>query len=135
MSDLGPVLSNESEVKFTLPEVALDMCEHAEEFKNWVDDHLRDLDLTDLVTINEMILLLTLRYNDWYNRVSKPHRNRVGDRGHRCIFHVFMETLNHLANARTKVDPPVYYPTVPQPGFEDRGTLLGLVANLDDERA
>lgn len=129
---MRPIETTEGGVKFTLQEVALDMCEYAEAFQSWVADHLRDLDMTDPVMINEMILLLSLRYNDWYNRVSTAHRNRVSSRGHTCIFHVFMGTLNDLANAKTKVDPPVYYPNLPQPGFESRGTLLGLVANIDD---
>lgn len=116
-----------------------EMCAHAKHFSRWVLD-LRDrIDMEDRMRVQQAILQLTLQYYQWYLQVPQAHQVRVGPKGHRCIFHVFMHALNDLMEARARLDPPIYVPPPPPPetqyvkvpvpmvpAFEDQGTLLGL---------
>ena len=85
-------------------------CEAPEEYFAWVQKHLTELDLEEPIAINQEILLVTLKYHEWYSQVTEIHRVRVGRRGHECIFHVFMMALDTLIEAKTKLNPPVYFP-------------------------
>lgn len=110
-------------------------CEEAEAFHTWASARLKALDRSDPVAVNREILLLAVKYHEWYQQVPEKHRSRVGKRGgHQCIFHVFMHFMDLLTEARIRVDPPVYFPAPPpqQPAFADRGTLLGLTWEVDD---
>jgi hypothetical protein len=103
-------------------------CEAAEEFYGWVAIHLAELDRENLVAVHQKIILVTSKYHEWYNRVPEQHRVRVGRRGHQCIFHVFMAALDELIEAKTKMDPPLYFPPpTPRKLLEERGTFLGLI--------
>lgn len=126
--DFPPQKQNEA--GFFLSEEDFDSCEHAVEFQAWIDGHLENLDLTQFASIYHMIILLSMQYHSWYSRVENKHRDRVDRRGHRCIFHVFIDTLQFLIDAKLKIDPAIFLPkarpTTQSPQFSPRGTLLGL---------
>jgi hypothetical protein len=111
-------------------------CEAAEAFYDWASARLQALDQNDPVAVNQEILLLAVKYHEWYQQVPERHQARVGKRGgHQCIFHVFMHFMNLLTDARIRADPPVYFPPPPParpPAFTDKGTLLGLAWGRED---
>jgi hypothetical protein len=110
-------------------------CEAGEAFFSWASARLEALDRSDPVAVNREILLLAVKYHEWYQQVPERHQTRVGKRGgHQCIFHVFMHFMDLLTEARIRVDPPVYFPAPsrPRPAFADLGTLLGLSPEEDD---
>lgn len=108
-------------------------CEAGEEFYKWASARLEVLNRSDPVAVNREVLLLAVKYHEWYQQVPERHQTRVGKKGHQCIFHVFMHFMDLLTEARIRVDPPVYFPAPPpQPAFADRGTLLGLAWEVDD---
>ena len=126
----------EEETSFFIPEEDFDLCEHAVRFQSWVDDHLETLDRTDFTAIYHFITQLSIRYHSWYIRVSKQHQNRIDRRGHRCIFHVFIDTLEILIDASLNIDPAVFLPKAepePPPPYVPPGTLLGLDMDPGEE--
>jgi hypothetical protein len=110
-------------------------CEAAEAFYSWASARLEALDRGDPVAVNREILLLAVKYHEWYQQVPERHQTRVGKRGgHECIFHVFIHFMDLLTEARIRVDPPVYFPAPlpPPPAFADKGTLMGLAWDVED---
>ena len=121
-------------------------CDFGLDFSFWAEEILDKTDLSDRMQIHQTIVMLTIQYHNWYQRVPRAHQVMVGSQGHICIFHVFMELLDMLMQARLALDPPIYVPPPPPPivrrvevpvpmivDYTDEGKLLGLDLGLGDE--
>jgi hypothetical protein len=133
--------------QFDLPAAQAPGCKYARTFEQWAYTTLANLDLGDLTQLNQAALMVTKQYRALYQQVPQAHRYRSNPRGHRCIFHVFMEWQIRLMAAELELDPPLYTPPPPPPeivrvevpvpmvpSFSDEGTLLGLSFGSRNER-
>jgi hypothetical protein len=71
-----------------------------------------------IVSINQAMFLVFLSYMAYRETVPKSHRNHVGERGHRCIFHVLEGAFFLLKGTSLLVLPGetlFELPTPPQP--------------------
>ena len=132
--------------QFELPAAQAPECKYAKALEQWAYSSLANLDLSDLMQLNQAALLMTKQYRALYQQVPQTHRYRASPRGHRCIFHVFMEWQIRFMAAELELDPPLYTPPPPPPriervevpvpmvpAFSDQGTLIGLDIGSRDE--
>ena len=104
-----------------LPEPT-DLCEYAQQFKDWFDELLASEAETTLPFIHQVSVFLMKRYFQWRKHVPKNHRNLVGDRGHTCIFHIFEQSYEQLAVLELSMTPKTqFFPQDPMLG----GIFLG----------
>lgn len=89
-------------------------CRFAQEFSLWGQELVREPVMNPShVTINQARLTITRKYREWRNIVPKAHRNRIGETGHICIFHVWDECMRALEAAELTLAPPQLY--LPEP--------------------
>ena len=76
------------------------------------------------ITVNEGYLEIFLKYMAWYITVPKSHRNHVGERGHRCLFHVLIDGYESLRRIELSLPTPKLYlppavlpPQIPPPSM------------------
>ena len=85
-------------------------CIYAQRFAPWADglvqDEMRD---PTPVGINQKMLLLTKKYFEWRAEVPKAHRDRIGERSHICIFHIFERTYHRLRVLELSLTPPMLF--------------------------
>lgn len=89
-------------------------CPLAEQFYQWAQEVVREpVTNPTHITINQAMLTITRKYREWRNTVPKTHKNRIGETGHLCIFHVWDECMRALEAAELTLAPPQLY--LPQP--------------------
>lgn len=119
-----------SDFEFKLPDKEPKMCIHARDLDAWIKEHIQAvLQSPDPVAINQSKLRLLDRYFDHRAAVTKAHRDCVGERGHRCIFHVFECAYQQLKLCELKLTPPLLFvpPTPPPPTpLQVPGIFLGM---------
>src|SRR5687768_7923552 len=92
---------------------AAQACSFARQYEQWVGGLVRPLQSTSSpLAVNQAKLLLTDKYFAWRAVVPASHRNRLAPVGHRCIFHVFLETYERLLALELALTPP---PLTPPP--------------------
>lgn len=100
---------------FEIPDPqAPQLCKYAAEFATWVEEKLVAGLMGDgevevevaVVRVNQAMLQLFKKYCKWYTTVPKSHRERIGDRGHVCIFHVMMANYERLRATELALAPP-----------------------------
>lgn len=105
-------------VKFTpLPEERHipERCPFAERYYSWAEPIMRNaLTYATHVSINQALVQITKKYREWRNVVPKAHKNRIGEQGHICIFHVWDECCRALEAAELSLTPPQLYLPEPQ---------------------
>ena len=99
-----------TEGAFDVPEEQADECIYARHFGAWAaalcQDELRN---PTHIGINQKMLLLTKKYFEWRATVPKAHRDRIGERSHTCIFHVFERVYHELMALELSLTPPMLF--------------------------
>lgn len=107
-----------------------DMCVYARRFEAWTRQ-LCEEHRGSIVAINQAKVLLLDKYFEWRAYVPRPHRNRVSEHSHRCIWHVFEDGYRVLRVLELGLKPPMLFlppspssPVQPQPAPKPQ--LLGI---------
>lgn len=108
-------------------------CDYGLDFSFWAGEIFDKTDLTDRMKIHQALVLLIIQYHNWYQQVPRAHQVMVGSQGHICIFHVFMELLDLLMQARLTLDPPIYVPPPPPPEIREVNVPVPMYVEYDDE--
>jgi hypothetical protein len=119
------------EFEFTRPEEQPDLCVFALAFSEWFDWLMHDIvtDEPTVIFVNQAKVLLVDKYFEWRNSVGKNHRNRIGEAGHTCIFHVFDQGYERLREIELALMRPLLFsPPKPAP---PPGLYLGDLENSD----
>jgi len=98
-----------------LPETEPKSCPYAKIFAEWADELCNVTKEPDIVSVNQAKILLLDKYFEWYNAVPKKHRQRIGDRGHICLYQVFMRSYERLRQAELEITPPMLFIPPPPP--------------------
>jgi hypothetical protein len=61
------------------------------------------------ITVNEGYLEIFLKWMEWRTAVPKSHRNHIGERGHRCIFHALESGYALLRRLELSLPTPKLY--------------------------
>ncbi len=106
----------QQEFQFTKPQVKEDHCIYAQHFAAWADAlYQEETQAPTHIGINQKMLLLMKKYFEWRAVVPKAHRDRVGERSHVCIFHIFERMFNRLKVLELSLAPPMLFlPPPPQ---------------------
>jgi hypothetical protein len=108
-------------------------CDYGLDFSFWATEIFEKTDLSDSMKIYEALIMLVIQYYNWYQQVPRAHQVMVGSQGHTCIFHVFMELLDILMQARLALDPPIYVPPPPPPEIRHVKVPVPMVVDYDEE--
>ena len=91
-------------------------CKFSVAFNKWSDTLCQFTEDSTLISINQAKVILLDKYFDLRRFVNKKHRDRIGSRGHVCIFHVFEQTYIRLRAAELSLSGPlILYPPDPPP--------------------
>jgi len=105
-----------NQAEFEVPEHSEPLCSYAEYFSEYAAQVVADVEAhRSLISVNQGVLRMTHKYFDWRTVVPKSHRNRIGDTGHRCIFHVFEAAYLKLKMLELALQPPALSPPPPPP--------------------
>lgn len=105
-------------------------CSHAQAFGGWAEELLATAQRQETgIALNQAKAILLDRYFQWRATVPKAHRDCTGERGHRCIWHVFADAYERLRAAELALAPPPLAeapPPQPEAGVVDavRGIYL-----------
>jgi hypothetical protein len=106
------------EFEFKRPEEQPDWCVFAFAFSDWIERLNQEIVTDDptVVAVNQAKVLLIDKYFEWRSIVPKNHRNRIGEVGHTCIFHVFEQGYERLRAIELALMPPLLFsPPKPAP--------------------
>src|SRR5436305_1741164 len=79
------------------PSKAPPVCEYAERFGQWTETLCSTLEKRpDINAVYQAKILLVDRFFSWRTSVPKPHRYRMSETGHKCLWHVFEEAYNRI---------------------------------------
>ena len=101
------------------------ICEPAQAFLDWADRTLVFNEHSDMVTINQAKVMLLERYMSWLGDVSKRHKYHLSERGHTCIFQIFVRVYSRIKTVEYKVLPPLILPPKPPPPPKPEVLILG----------
>lgn len=93
-------------------------CRDARIYDGWTADLLSTYVYNgpSLVSLTQAKVLLVDSFFDWRSSVPKSHRNRIGENGHFCIFHVFERAMHKIRLAQLTLSPPqLFVPAPPLP--------------------
>lgn len=114
-----------------------DLCIYAQRFALWADGlYQEEAERPTQMGVNQKMLLLAKKYFEWRTVVPKSHKDRIGERSHVCIFHIFERSYYRLKVLELSLNPPLLYlpppPAAPtQVIREVSGVYLGEF--LDDQ--
>ena len=114
-------------VGFELPEPETEWCQLAQYFLDWVDWLFKKIisEKPNIILVNQAKLLLSDKYFEWRSYAPKSHRDRIGSRGHNCIFQVFVQAYERLKLLELSLTPPkLFLPSEPPPP-QIAGIFLG----------
>lgn len=83
-------------------------CSYARIFKRWVDETLDKYVRhgVDEVRLAQAKMLLLDRYFEFRSYAPKGHRDKLGDKGHVCIYGVLVEAYHEIRMAQLSLNPP-----------------------------
>jgi len=114
----------------------VNLCRHARAFSDWADWATQVLGLNNnpnIVAVNQAKVLLVDKYFEWYSVVPKRHRHRLGNRGHTCIFQVFLQVYQQLKALELSLTPPMLFlPSPPPPPPQIAGIFIGEVIGEEE---
>lgn len=122
--------------EFEVPGVTEDLCFYAQRYSEWTARTIANVEVAgSVVAVNQGMLRITQKYFEWRTVVPKSHRNRIGETGHRCIFHVFEAGYQKLKSLELALAPPPLtlpppppapaLPPPPPPPIQIAGIFLG----------
>ncbi len=90
-------------------------CNFAQRFHEWAGALCNGAyERRNSVSVTQAVVLLTHKYFEWRAYVPNSHRNRLGSRGHVCIFQVFAEAYERLKVLELSLSPPaIFLPPIP----------------------
>lgn len=108
------------------------LCRSAFQFSKWADDLIQFSEDPNIIDIYQAKVNLIDKYFDWYHIVPKRHRFHKGERGHICIYQVFVKTYHELKAVELSLKPsPLISPS--SPDVSKQLKILGLpLGSLDD---
>ena len=98
-------LRNAEEFEFSIPKEEPNLCPFAREFSEWTENLFQVTKEPTVIAVNQAKVQLLDKYFEWYRFVPKNHRNRLGSRGHTCIFQVFVQAYVHLKEVDLTMTP------------------------------
>lgn len=107
-----------------------EQCSFGKQYEAYVNDVCQTVSKNSShITVNEGYLEIFLKYMEWRKAVSKSHRNHIGERGHRCLFHVLEGGYESLRRIELSLPTPKLYlppavlppepPKIPPPRLYD----------------
>ena len=122
--------------EFEVPGVTEDLCFYAKRYSEWTAGILANVEaIGSVIAVNQGMLRITQKYFEWRTVVPKSHRNRIGEIGHTCIFHVFEAAFQKLRIIELSIvpppltlpppPPPPALPPPPPPPIQIAGIFLG----------
>ena len=124
MFDYRAVWQEAEDFEFSPLSEQVNICTFAQKFSEWADDLCRAGEEPTVVSITKAKVQLLDKYYEWRSFVPKNHKDRLGNRGHICIYQVFVQTYQRLRDVELSLTPPVLF--VP-PQSESGGTFIGLL--------
>jgi hypothetical protein len=110
--------------KFELPEEEEELCTYAQHFALWAEElYQEEVEAPSHVGINQKMLMLLKKYFEWRTVVPKMHRDRIGERGHVCIFHILERSYHRLKVLELTLAPPMLFLPQPSPAATPALTL------------
>jgi hypothetical protein len=111
---------------FEFFEEPVQLCRYAQAFSDWVAQALDVSQDPNVIVVNQAKLLLVDKYFEFYSVVPKRHRKHLGDRGHTCIFQVFLHVYQQLKALELSLTPPMLFlPPPPPPPPQIAGIFIG----------
>ncbi len=109
------------------------LCPFAFQFSKWADDLIQFPEDPDILDIYQAKINLLDKYFDWYHIVPKRHRFHKGNRGHICIYQVFVKAYHELRAAELSLKP---FPLISPPSSDALKQLkiLGLPLGSFEDR-
>jgi hypothetical protein len=91
---------------FALPPRRVSQCVYAEKYGEWLRGALAPLLArpTAAALVQAKVVLID-SYMSWRSGVPAQHRNRVGARGHPCLYHVLCDAYSQLKVAELALAP------------------------------
>lgn len=94
------------------------LCPSARKFAEWANALCSKIcEDPSPVGVNQALLQLTKTYYGWLRLVPKQHRNYIGDRGHVCIYQVWLHFLQRLIEVELNILPQVII-VQPRPQYQ-----------------
>ena len=91
-------------------------CSYARHFGRWAEGPYQEEARSPThIGINQKMLLLTKKYFEGRAAVPKRHRDRVGERSHVCIFHIFERFYQRYMVLELSLTPPMLFLPPPPP--------------------
>lgn len=118
---------SDEEFEFQKPEPA--SCRYASHFSEWIKWLYDQIvgESPDIITVNQAKLLLQDQYFLWRDSVNMNHRDKLGSRGHVCIYQVYVEAHKRLRLTELSLRPAILFKLPKQLApAEPPGTLIGL---------
>lgn len=101
------------------------LCPSAKKYAEWANKLCSTIsEDPSPVGVNQAMLQLTKTYFGWRSVVPKQHRDYIGDRGHVCVFQVFVYFFQRLREVELTISPQVIV-IQRQPQYQIDGIFLG----------
>jgi hypothetical protein len=115
--DLAQTLKHYDSLTFVLaPEKAQEPCEAAKIFATWAEATCQEaLVEPTFVKLSVAMLQIFKSYMERRAALSTRHQYQVGERGHRCIWHVLANSYQQLRAAELKLGPIKLFEPPPPP--------------------
>jgi hypothetical protein len=83
-------------------------CEDAKALWRYMEDVLNRYvrGSTDLIRLAQAKVLLVDRYLDFRAYAAKAHRDKVGDKGHICLYQAWIACMHEIRTAQLRLHPP-----------------------------
>lgn len=124
--------------EFTPAEEQEETCIYAQHFERWAAPfYQEEARRPSLLGINQKMLLLTKKYFEFRAAVPRSHRDRIGERSHVCIFHIFERYYQRFKVLELGLAPPMLFlppppPAPPPPPPTLMGITLGEIVGEEE---
>jgi hypothetical protein len=83
-------------------------CADSKAFWRYTDDVLNKYvrGATDPMRLAQAKVLATDRYLDYRAYASKAHRDKIGEKGHICLYQVWIAAMHEIRTRQLALDPP-----------------------------
>ena len=85
------------------------ICEFAKSFRDWTNELIKNIDKSNIVSVNQAKLLLQDKYYEWQHYVPTVRRHKRGLKGHVCIYQVYEIAYERLKILELSLTPPLIF--------------------------
>lgn len=104
------ILRGESEpnrLTYDIVDPAAEPCEWAKALSAWFAEQVDRLSTApDLVSLNQLLLLLQHKYFALRRVAPKTHQNHLSPRGHPCLYQTYVDAFERLEAMLLRIEPP-----------------------------